>query len=312
MIRLSNKHCFEYMVASGALGFDGLGWWWERPFVAMGLMKPELFTVVLKSLTLEPTKGNLRWSQPWTWLPWSPWSCVRFIPGGAVNKVGLTNPGIGYWAKWIGPHLNYEKYALVGSIFGNITELFEMAQIMDRFNFKALEVNVSCPNTGHALEEANEIIDSVKLVDAVSRHPIIVKVSATQDYLTIARGLRDTAEAVSFNTVPWNKISDERSPLWRLEKKLKERNPKENLNGGGVSGAPARQRNWVAVKALADTGYLPVIAPSVMEYDDIAYLRRIGAKAESFGTIHMRKPWLATQIVERDMSAPIPIPVRQL
>ncbi len=91
MIALSNDHVFTYMVASGALAFDGKGWPWERPLVWSGLIKPELFTVVIKSLTRNPRPGNLRW--------WKPWTCVRLIPGGAVNKVGLTNPGIEWWCR---------------------------------------------------------------------------------------------------------------------------------------------------------------------------------------------------------------------
>jgi hypothetical protein len=47
------------MVASGALAFDGKGWPWERPLVWLGLIKPELFTVVIKSLTRNPRRGNL-------------------------------------------------------------------------------------------------------------------------------------------------------------------------------------------------------------------------------------------------------------
>ncbi|HEY4504003.1 MAG TPA: hypothetical protein VJJ28_02755 [Candidatus Paceibacterota bacterium] len=86
MITLANGHKFKYMVASGALAFDGKGWPWERPLVWLGLIKPELFTVVIKSLTRTSRVGNLRW--------WKPWTCVRLIPGGSVNKVGLTNPGI--------------------------------------------------------------------------------------------------------------------------------------------------------------------------------------------------------------------------
>ncbi len=52
MITLSNGHCFEYMVASGALGFDGNGWPWERPLVALGLIKPELFTIRIVNLAM--------------------------------------------------------------------------------------------------------------------------------------------------------------------------------------------------------------------------------------------------------------------
>lgn len=93
MIRFSNGHQFEYMTASGALKFDGLGYWWEKPFVWAGLMRLELFTIVLRTLTLEPRPypvSNLSWVRPWTWLPWSSRSCVQFLPNeSAVNKVGL-------------------------------------------------------------------------------------------------------------------------------------------------------------------------------------------------------------------------------
>ncbi len=36
MITLSNGHKFEYMAASGALGFDGKGWLHERLFLVIG------------------------------------------------------------------------------------------------------------------------------------------------------------------------------------------------------------------------------------------------------------------------------------
>ena len=59
MITLSNGHSFEYMIASGALGFDGKGWIWERPLVWLGLVRPDLFTVVIKTLTRNPRPGSL-------------------------------------------------------------------------------------------------------------------------------------------------------------------------------------------------------------------------------------------------------------
>ena len=33
MIKLSNNHSFDFVVASGALGFTGKGWWWEKPLL---------------------------------------------------------------------------------------------------------------------------------------------------------------------------------------------------------------------------------------------------------------------------------------
>ena len=287
MIKLSNGHAFEYMVASGALAFDGKGWPWERPLVWLGFIKPELFTVVIKSLTRHPRVGNLRW--------WKPWSCVRLIPGGAVNKVGLTNPGIEWWCENVGSKLDFKKFPIAGSIFGDEKELVEMARMLNPFDLVALEVNVSCPNTGHAIGQAKMVIECVKAVKRVSRHPIIVKVSADQDYLAIARGLRGTAEAIALNSVPWKTVftDDEQTPLWKLEKQV-------GGGGGGVSGKPAQKHNWAAVKALAKLGSLPVIGPSVMEFEDMKILRTLGAQAIGFGSIHLRTPWKPTSFVRKE------------
>ena len=109
MIRLSNGHVLDHVVASGSLAFDGKGWPWERPMVAAGLIRPELFTVVLKTLTRDPRRGNLRWH--------SPWSCVALVPGGAVNKVGLTNPGVDWWVRDVGPKLDTETQGHRGLAF---------------------------------------------------------------------------------------------------------------------------------------------------------------------------------------------------
>ena len=294
MITLSNGHKFEWMVASGALGFDGKGWFWEKPLVWLGLVKPELFTIVLKTLTRHPRRGNLSWWRLWTWLPFSPWSCVRFLPGGAVNKVGLTNPGIEYWCKHIGPRLNFEKYALVASIFGDEKELVLMAGALNNFKFKALEVNVSCPNADHD-SQTETVIQCLKAVKRASRYPVIAKLSVDQDYIKIAERLTWYADAISLNSVPWNVVftHGEKTPLSKLEKKV-------GGGGGGVSGKPAQDPNWHAVKYLSISrpGYIPVIAPSVMSIEDVQHVKSLGANAVSFGTIHLRTPWKPTQIVE--------------
>lgn len=272
------------MVASGALAFDGKGWPWERPLVWLGLIKPELFTVVIKSLTRHPRKGNLRW--------WKPWDCVRLIPGGSVNKVGLTNPGIEWWCREVGPTLDFKKFPTAGSIFGDEKELVEMAEMLNHFNLVALEVNVSCPNTGHSIEQAEIVVNSVKAVKCASRHPIIVKVSVDQDYLAIARGLVGIVEAISLNSVPWKTVftNGEQTPLAKLEKQV-------GGGGGGVSGKPAQKHNWAAVEALVKQASLPVIGPSVMDHADVDRVFTLGARAVSFGAIHLRTPWKPTSIV---------------
>jgi dihydroorotate dehydrogenase len=287
MITLSNGHAFEYMVASGALAFDGKGWPWERPLVWLGFVKPELFTIVTKTLTLFPRRGNLRW--------WKPWASVRLIPGGSVNKIDLTNPGIEWWCDRVGPSIDRKKISFVCSIYGSRKELVKMAAMLNRFGLTAIEVNVSCPNTGNAPDMAKTAISDINAVKWVSRHPIIVKLSVDQDYLSIARGLEGIAEAVALNSVPWETAfrNGEKSPLRRLQERV-------GGGGGGVSGKPAQKCNWSAVEALVQQGSLPVIGPGVMEYADLARVRKLGAKAVSFGAIHLRTPWKPTSIVTRE------------
>ena len=289
MIRLSNGHVLDHVVSSGSLAFDGRGWPWQKPMVASGLIRPDLFTVVLKTLTRAPREGNLRWHKPW--------GCVRLVPGGSVNKVGLTNPGFDRWCRDIGPTLDFARVKTVASIFGDDAELAEMAARLDAFPLAALEVNPSCPNTGHALGDAEAVVRGVEAAKRASRHPVIVKVSTAQDYLAIARGLEGVAEAVSLNSVPWEQVyPDGRSPLWRLEKRV-------GGGGGGLSGRPAQALNWRAVREIAADGALPVIAPSVMHYDDLDRVRALGARAVAYGAIHFRTPWLPTRIVKRDLAS---------
>jgi len=283
VIRLSNGHQIEYLVASGALGFDCKGWPWEWPLVWLGLIRPELFAVVIKTLTLNPRKGNLRW--------WKPWGCVRPIPGGGtVNKVGLTNMGGNKWCDEIAPTVDFRRPTMA-SIFGTREELIRLAEMLNPFGFMALKVNPSCPNSGHKMQDAEAVIGDVKAVKKASRLPVIVKVSVAQDYLAIANGLAGIAEAIALNSVPWEIVfPGRRSPLWRLEKRV-------GGGGGGVSGRPAQKFNWEAVEQLAKQGALPVIAPSIKEFGDLARVRSLGAQAVSFGEIHLPdypvwlKPW---------------------
>jgi len=308
MITFSNGHRFEYMVASGALAFDAKGWFWERILVWLGFIKTELFTIVIKSLTRYERRGNLCWWKPWTWLPFSPWSCTRLIMGGAVNKVGLTNPGIEWWCKYVAPKIDFKKYNIIVSIFGDEQELVEMADMLNQFNIVGIEVNYSCPNADHE-NQTEDIIRSIKAVKCVTRHPVIAKLSVDQDYLAIARGLQGVAEAISLNSVKWEIVfsDDQKSPLNRLEKRI-------GGGGGGVSGKPAQKYNWKAVKEIAEQGLILVIAPSIMEFEDLNYVRKLGAKAVSFGTIHLPsypiwlKPWTIftnptkpTRFVRREM-----------
>jgi hypothetical protein len=295
MITLSNGRKLEYLTASGAMGFDGKGWFWEKPLIAAGLIDLSLFTVVLRSITLEPRLWpvcNHSWLRPWTWLPFCSQSCVRTIKDGIINKVGLYNPGLQYWCDWIGPNLQYSEVPLIASIFGTLDECVKMTQAVNSYDVIAIEVNASCPNSGHAMDKTAAVINCVSAVKASTSLPVIVKVSVDQDYMEIAKNLRGVAEAVSFNSVPY-KVAFPDGPLSPLEKI-----GKPGTGGGGVSAKAAQAANWKAQGELAEAGYLPVIGSSPAEYGDLHKLWQvINVDAIAFGGIHLPshpfllKPW---------------------
>ncbi len=281
MIRLSNGHTFEYMAASGALGFDGLGWPWERPLLWTGLLDPSVFTTVIKTLTFEPREGNLRW--------YNPLGCIRFLPGGTLNAVGLTNPGIDWWCREIGPTVNSAKRPLVGSILGEVWDLVRMAKMLNEFDLVGLEINASCPNTKEdILTNTSKVIESCEIVRKISRFPIILKLSVVHDVKAIVPKVEGIVEALAINSVPWSiAFPNRKSPL-------------AHLGGGGVSGKIAQPFTWRLVDTLAKLTHLPVIGPSVWDYGDIETLRIIGASAIGFGSIFLRYPWRPTAYIRRD------------
>jgi dihydroorotate dehydrogenase (NAD+) catalytic subunit len=292
MIEFSNGHSFEYMVASGGLDFDGNGYPWDQglkfgiPGIMEPLLEPSLFTTVIKTLTRSPRKGNLVW--------YKPWKCMRFLPDGTLNAVGLTNPGIEWWCKKIGPKMDSSKRAVVGSIYAdNTLELIEMAKMLNDYDLVGLEINRSCPNTGgNCLEDAQGVIESCEALEEVSEHPIILKVSVAHPVEMIIPKVADKIEAISINSVPWAMVFPGiDSPL-----------AKYGVGNGGVSGKIAQTFTWGLLKKIVamDTG-VPVIGPSIWDYEDIAAVRKLGAKAVSFGSIFLGMPWRPTLFVRRDM-----------
>jgi dihydroorotate dehydrogenase len=284
MITFSNGRKIQYFVASGALAFDTKGWPWEWLLVWLGLIDRTLFGIAIKSLTKNKLKGNLRW--------WKPWECVKLIIGGAVNKVGLTNLGFEWWMTQVAPKLDFVKYNIIVSLVGTEEELIYMVKRLNALNIVAIEINESCPNTGHPAEDTKAVIRKLKAVKKHSRHPVILKTSADQDGVALAEGLLGIIEAMSFNTLAWAKVfPGVRSPLWKLEKKV-------GGGGGGVSGKELQKHNWPFMKKIHEAvPGMPLIASSIMEYGDFSRADGFGCSAYSLGTIFLPdhpvwfKPW---------------------
>ena len=284
MIKLSNGHCLEYVTASGAMGYDGQGWPWEKPLVWARLIQPELFTHITKTITALPHKGNVRW--------WNPFYCVRLLRGGVVNAVGLENPGLGWWFRHVGYKLCREKTALVASVyFESEPQRQEIAALLNAVDLVGVEVNTRCPNIQRSpyWQCCETIVRNCREFKKDLRHPLLLKLSVEDNVEQILPRLEGVVEAVSVNSVRWKKIfPDKPSPL-------------AHLGGGGASGKITQSLVWPFLGRVARASAIPVIASAVWDFEDLARVRQYEVSAIGFGAVHLLYPWRPTIFVKKEM-----------
>lgn len=287
MITLSNGYELEFVAASGALNFDGKGYWWEKPLKLLGLFDASLFTPVTKTLTYLPDKGNGRY----------PWYNVRFIKDGVLNAMGVPNPGINEWAK------NNKSFKGIVSIYPdnndyNLRQILNILNKMNRYNdnggegeIEAIELNVSCHNrivNDYIFDfEGYQIEWIVKEAKKNTDIPIILKLAVTNRIENIFPGIEKYIEAISINSVPWDYIFPCKG------------NPFEEYGLGSVSGKIAQPYTWAFIDKLVGMTKTPIIGCSIWDYEDIEKLKEKKCKAFSFGSVFLKYPWRPTQFVRR-------------
>lgn len=271
------------MVASGALAFDGQGWPWEWPLRWCGLLDPRLFTIVTKTLTRLPRQGNLCWSHPWS-------VAKRIGRVGTINAIGLTNKGIDWWCREVAPTIPKDYKIIVSIEASDKKELGEMITLLKDKKILGIELNLSCPNSPAGRgSDTEQILTLCQEAKKLSPFPLIAKLSFTHDYTTIAKRLEGIVEAIAINSVPWKAIfGDKISPLARF-------------GGGGVSGKIIQPYTWKMVEEMAQTTRVPIIGPSIWDYEDIQKIFAKGAKAVGFGSVFIPYPWRPTLFVRRWM-----------
>lgn len=296
MIKLSNGWKFEYELPSGAMGYDGRGWLWERPLIWAGKIKLDLFTIVLKTVKRWPWPGNYRWYQPW--------DTFRFIPGpppfhkciGTINAFGLRCGGIEAELAKAGPHIYNSPLQLIGSVYAeNPSETGEMVEMMGRY-LTAVELNASCPNTSEGvLRDADRIVACCQVADEAAKlfRPKLdlgLKLSVAQRSIagTILPQVRGIVKSLKINSVPYKLAG------------LPEPSPLAHHGGGGVSGKVVQHITWDFAEWLEQFG-IPVVWPSMWEKGDPQRARALGAPAVSFGALQLAYPTRPTQIVLDDL-----------
>lgn len=294
MITFSNGHKFDFGCASGAMAFRGDGWWWEQPYRWLGLLRPAEFTVIIKTLTFEPRAGNLRM--------YAPWRAVRLLAnGGAVNAVGLTNPGYKWWCGYntIGnPHLHTVRrgYKVIVSFMPEDDhQAFIMTHAFNKLSGRkygnslvALQLNLSCPNVARdgGVNHICEITDGVL---KRSDYPVILKLSYSDDYVQICKELDGRVAAFELiNTVPFKTVFPQsESPLAQYG------------YDGGVSGQPIRQYAIEALQNVKRAGVrTPIISGGGIDsLEDVLSREKMGAEGFVFGSAFIRNPALPNRVI---------------
>lgn len=300
-MRLRDIDFGSVLDASGVRGFFGEGYAHHRLLTPFGL-RFDGSTFVAKTATFRHRAGNMPLGPDLRPAALKP-ACVRtrFFKGAVLNAVGLTNPGLaalladGRWQERTEPFLL--SFAAVGaSTEARLSELrlFAEALSMTLPSFKApigLQLNISCPNSGHAqaaLDERWQMLDIAAAI-GVPLMPKASIVMPVDQAVALSRHPACDALCVS-NTVPWGAFPEDIDWRGLFGSEI---SPLAHLGGGGLSGKPIARLvpEWLRAARLRGL-VCPVNAGGgVLGPADAARLRDAGADSVFLGSIAILRPW---------------------
>lgn len=307
-MKLRNIEFGNILGASGVQGFFGEGYWFHRPFKPFGLDFTDM-TFVAKTTTLHGRAGNMPLR-----LNFSPRELVpnsikaNLLRGTMLNAVGLSGPGIQILLNMLRWQRRTEPFWISIMSVANtreerLSEIRELALIieLEKEFFKApfgLQVNVSCPNTGHDTRElAQEALEVVQIVSEV-RVPIMLKFSIDSVPDEVIMELNDhpdcdaicVSNTIKFgwSGVDWEKAwGDDVSPL-------------AHLGGGGLSGETLRPLVCDWIKRLRDKGFTKPIngGGGILHPQHVMQYHTAGASSVFIGSVASLRPWRVKSIIE--------------
>ena len=154
------------IAASGTFGF---GREYEEYF------DPSILGAVSsKGLTLRPSRGNAG-IRVWE------------TPMGMLNSIGLENPGVEHFVSHEALEMRKLGCAVIANLGGHSEEDYLTgAEMLNGCDIDILELNISCPNVksgGMAFgTDPDQAADITAKVKAVTRHPLMVKLTPNAGY----------------------------------------------------------------------------------------------------------------------------------
>ncbi len=293
-LRLANP----VMIASGTFGYDGYGRG-ITPDMPLG----RLGAVIPKTITRHAREGN---PEPRWWPP----SFREALDAGEpvyLNSIGLTNPGIEAALTEMVPRWHEWDAAVFLSLSAeSVSEFGEMAAMTRGVpGFKAVELNLSCPNVENGALFSHEADSAAAAVSAVREHidlPLLVKLAPNiPDIVPIAKAVVGAgADALTIsNTLPAMAIDVERGK------------PVLGNVTGGLSGPGLRAVSLALVYRAVQVVDVPVIGVGGIftAGDALQYLMAgaAGVQVGSANLANLRAPFnilegLKTYLREREIS----------
>lgn len=310
--------------ASGAMGWFGEGYWFHRWIPGLDWAG---CTFVSKTTTLSRRQGNMPFwdteiinKQKHKFRPKERFPrCVAVYPlkGAVINSVGLSGPGsldlfeTGRWQDRDDPFF-ISFMSVAESLEQRKKEALEFIKQVDRFEMEfcapfGVQINLSCPNTGHdpgeIASEAKEFLGLFQTLREDSNIPIVPKFNVLYPAEAV-REIERLCDAVCVsNTIPWGKLPDRID--WRKYSVCPYADPPvsplHHLGGGGLSGKPLLRlvEEWVRQARGRDLS-LPVIAGGgILAPKDVDVLARAGADAVFLGSIAILRGWRVRRTIRR-------------
>lgn len=319
-IEFGNAFC-----ASGARNFTGKGYPFHGFFTHVGLGYKGS-TLITKTVTTSPRTGNMPLKKdgltPESFSP----DCIYtdLWRGLALNAVGLSNFGTAWLLRHPEVLTRTEPFFIsfmpvADTVDGRIEEVRCFVELlMDaRSPHKphttrlsapiAIQLNVSCPNTGHQFMAFLLEVDRWLTILSEAESPIVVKFNAITPInaaLQISQHPHCSAISVS-NTIPWFTQAPhikgcKPPPLipW-LELFGTEISPLAKYGGGGLSGAPILPLvEWWIERFRDCDKELPIMGGGgILCKKDADRLIAAGADAIELGSVAFLRPWRVQGII---------------
>lgn len=270
--------------------------------VAQFLPLERLGAVTTRTLTAEPREGHFTTRTDWRLRDWPElWrrygGALRRIDAGWMNAFGWCNIGVdAYFRDYFPRTQDQNRIVSLGGFSGD--EFLRLIEIVNERaapgSIAAVELNVSCHNVNFPFAE---IVDDV-LADAVPRsvHPVLLKLSPDDDYVTIAKVAqeRGVAALTAINTVKGLRLDPETGVPFMANRY------------GGVSGRCIKPIALRVVSELREAGVeLPIVATGgIRTFDDAREFFWAGADAVSIGSERFLAPpaaYLASPVIARSI-----------